>query len=98
VTGTKTRQTLARYAFFEQARQSTTYSGVADALLPLVLPGISGKANTIFSADALSKELAPLFGTDLVINVAESMVEPLARAGYLKSVYSEADGSVYIYR
>ena len=94
---TKTRQTMARYAFFEQARQSTTYSGVTDALLPLVLPGISGKANTIFSADALSKELAPLFGPDLVINIAESMVEPLARAGYLKNVYSEADGSIYKY-
>ena len=68
MTETKSRQTLARYAFFEQARQSNNYSGVADALLPLVLPGISGRANTIFSADTLSKELAPLFGTDLVTN------------------------------
>lgn len=97
MTETKTRQTLARYAFFEQARQSSNYSGVTDALLPLVLPSISGKANTIFSANTLSKELAPLFGTDLVINIAESMVEPLARAGYLKQIHSEEDGFVYKY-
>lgn len=97
MTETNSRRTLARYAFFEQARQSNNYSGVADALLPLVLPGISGRANTIFSADTLSKELAPLFGTDLVINIAESMVEPLTRSGYLKQVYSEAEGSVYKY-
>jgi hypothetical protein len=48
VTETKSRQTLARYAFFEQARQSNNYSGVADALLPLVLPAFQAEPTLFF--------------------------------------------------
>lgn len=89
------RQVLARYAFFEQARRSSNHP--EDALLPLVLPTIAGKAGDVFSAQVLGDQLKPLFGQALVQSLAESMVGPLLREGYLKKEVSTDEGDVYSY-
>ena len=89
------RQVLARYAFFEQARRSSNHP--EDALLPLVLPTIAGKAGDVFSAQVLGDQLKPLFGHALVQSLAESMVRPLLREGYLKKEVSTDEGDVYSY-
>jgi hypothetical protein len=90
-----TRQTLAAYGFFEDARRSNKYT--QDALIPFVLPAIAGRAGQIFSAELIAKELEPMFGPSLVIHLAESLVEPLARAGYLKRELGGPSGSLYLY-
>ncbi len=89
------RQALSRYAFFQQARQ--TSNRPEDALIPLILPALSGKAGEVFVSDELAKQLTPLFGSDLVSDIAASMVEPLARSGYLERVTTIEDGSIYNY-
>lgn len=90
-----TRQTLARYAFFEQARQTSNH--IEDALVPLVLPALAGKAHTVFSAEGLAHELAPLFGPSLVLSIAECLVDPLLRQGYLCREVSTEGGAIYSY-
>ena len=89
------RQALSRYAFFQQARQTSNCP--EDALIPLILPALSGKAGEVFVSDELAKQLTPLFGSDLVSDIAASMVEPLARSGYLERVTTIEDGSIYNY-
>jgi hypothetical protein len=89
------RQRLAAYAFFEEAQKSNSYS--EDALIPLILPAIAGKAGEIFSSDALAKALQPVFGPELVNHLAESLVESLNRQGYLEPGPLTSDGAIYLY-
>ena len=89
------RQTLAAYGFFENARREHKYT--EDALVPFILPSIAGKAGEIFSAEQLAKELEPVFGPELVLHLAESLVETLTRGGYLKRGASGPKGSLYLY-
>ena len=90
-----TRQTLARYAFFEDARGSTNHS--EDALIPLVLPSIAGREGKIFSPEELGRDLAEVFGPDLAASLAGSLVDPLLRQGYLRREVSAEDGAIYVY-
>ena len=89
------RQVLARYAFFEQARRSSKHP--EDALLPLVLPAIAGRSGDVFNAQVLGDHLKPLLGGALVQSLAESMVAPLVREGYLQRHASTDSGDVYSY-
>lgn len=93
--GEVTRQTLARYAFFEQARQTSNHP--EDALLPLILPSLAGRGHTVFSAQELAEALEPLLGKGLVLSLAESLVDPLVRHGYLHREASLEGGAIYTY-
>jgi hypothetical protein len=90
-----TRQTLAAYGFFDDARRTQKHT--EDALIPFVLPAIAGRTGELFSAEKLAKELEPMFGPDLVTHLADSLTEPLARAGYLRRDIGGPEGSLYVY-
>ncbi len=90
-----TRQTLARYAFFEDARSSTNHS--EDALIPLILPTIAGREGKIFSSDELGRDLTEIFGPDLALNLASSLGDALLRQGYLKREILAEEGAICVY-
>lgn len=92
---TYTRQALAAYAFFEDARE--TYQYTEDALVPLVLPAIAGKGGELFSPVELARSLEPLFGSELVGPFADSMLDALARNGYVKAAIATDSSAIYVY-
>jgi hypothetical protein len=92
---TYTRQALAAYAFFEDARESYQYT--EDALVPLVLPAIAGKGGELFSPVELARTLEPLFGPELVLPFADSMLDALVRNGYITSAIADDSSAIYVY-
>jgi len=89
------RQTLASYAFFEEARRRG--QPLQYALLPLILPFIAGKAGSHFSPDSLSREMQQLFGGGFNSYAAESLAPTLERTGYIKREADGASGAVFLY-
>jgi hypothetical protein len=89
------RQSLAAYAFFEDARKGNHHT--EDALIPFVLPAIAGRGGEIFSPDALAKDLEPIFGPELVLPLAQSLVEALSRQGYIRQEVQTDQAIVYMY-
>jgi hypothetical protein len=89
------RQILAAYAFFEQFKKEPLPP--QDALIPFILPFIGGKASTIFSIKELSENISTLFGPEAAQPIAESIVDPLVKAGYLKRDPSIKKEIIYFY-
>ena len=92
---TLSRQILATYAFFEQSRQASTTP--QDSLLPFILPYVSGQGATLFTPRELATEIAHLFGADAAGPIAESMLDPLLRSGYIKRDPTIKTEVVYFY-
>jgi hypothetical protein len=89
------RQILATYAFFEQSKDSA--GSTSQSLVPFILPYIAGKGGTAFTSEELSVPLSAVFGSEAAKPIADSMLDPLIAAGYLKRDASIKSDAVYFY-
>jgi hypothetical protein len=89
------RQILASYAFFEQSKYD---AGIPiQALVPFILPSIAGKGGTMFSSSELSASIQELFGPEAAKPIADSMLDPLVSAGYLRRDTAIKSEAIYFY-
>lgn len=89
------RQTLASYALFDNARRIG--QPPQHALVPLVLPFLAGKAGALFSPEALATALQQIFGSNFTGYSAEALAKSLTSEGYLREDKGSGDGAVYFY-
>jgi hypothetical protein len=89
------RQIFASYAFFEQSKYDT---GIPiQALIPFILPSIAGKGGTMFAANELSISIQELFGPEAARPIADSMLDPLIAAGYVRRDMAIKHEAIYFY-
>lgn len=89
------RQTLASYALFDDARRQGRPP--QQALIPLVLPFLAGKGGEQFRPEALATSLQQVFGKNFTSYSAEALAKGLKEEGYLREEAGASDGSVYFY-
>ena len=89
------RQIFASYAFFEQSKYD---AGIPiQALVPFILPSIAGKGGTMFTANELSVSIQELFGPEAARPIADSMLDPLIAAGYVRRDMAIRHEAIYFY-
>ncbi len=89
------RQTLASYAFFDNARRSG--NPPQHALVPLALPFLNGKAGEQFKPDVLASSLQQMFGPNFTAYSVEGLSKGLLDEGYIRSEDAHKDGAIFLY-
>lgn len=89
------RQTLASYALFDNARRNGRPP--QHALVPLVLPFLAGKAGQQFKPDALAQSLQQIFGPNFTGYSAEALSKGLCDEGYLREESGGQEGAVFFF-